>query len=135
MSTHTIKKCDICHKREGVELTYDDFANEPLTMNIHDVNGKKLKLSCNISIQYDNNDDDSIIDDVVESYKPSDTFDERLYNEQYMIQNEIAEAQLEHIRTNIPTITKHSGDLCKVCFKMMLKVITDYAKFNKEVTF
>jgi hypothetical protein len=106
-------------------------------MKMDNFDGVEMSIFCNITIRPDDDyNDDIVIDDVVNSYRPTDQFDaEAHYTGTYPNTRDIAEAQLEQIMMNTNTITHDNSDLCKVCFKTLLSMVEKYAKFDEEVKF
>jgi hypothetical protein len=137
MSKTILRRCDVCHKREGVEIEAGDFVDQALTMTMDNFDGSSLTISCNITIKNDSHPDgDNIIDDVINGYTPTDQFNSDIhYHDTYPTSRDIAEAQLEQIMVNTQNIGNDTSDLCKVCFKTMLSMVERYAKFDEEVKF
>lgn len=135
MSKQIILKCDVCHKIEGVDLKRSDFVTEPLQLELNDMDNKPLNVSCMLNIQPVDNSTNLIVDNVVNDYDPTSYIKDTTYVDDNNLNIMMMETQMDKLM-GIPRLpTSPSGDICKTCFKGMIRLLTDYAKFNEIVKF
>jgi len=135
MSKSTIRKCDVCQGREGVELTSYDFATEPLKMTMNGSDGEILTIACNVRVTSNNPPPEDIIDSVVDDYAPVDNMDYVMDAPPTNLNSIIAERQLSKIDSSMNLSTGNQNDLCKKCFHNMVKMLGVYASWEETVEF
>jgi len=137
MTTAMVRRCDICGKREGVELTENDFTTK-LSLKLKDYNGDPILVSCGIHTKplgSSKKADKHLIDDVIRDYNPIAYVDESIENSTNLIGNKLLKAHVKLIIDKSDSLYKHDSDICKCCFRGMMRLIKEYAKFEETVEF
>lgn len=123
-----IRTCELCGKTEGKELKSADFYDEAPIVKIKNHAGEIFNFQLNIDCWPDEEDSD-ILDDVLES---ADFFARQTQIAQmpqlpFVVMQPVEKEQSEQ---NVVEYT-----VCKVCFNMLVKIISNYGKFDKVENF
>jgi len=131
MGTKHTRYCDICNKEEGTgenQLLYDDFVDGGLHLKVGD-----NVISCRLNIVTDGESDEYITDSVIDNYNPVTYVTNEQVDSDIPVENVIVDNQLEYMMNK--SVNRSSGDICKKCFRGMVRLINDYASFNETVEF
>ena len=135
MSKKTVRRCDVCHRTEGIELEPEDFVTEPLTMTMNGWNGEVLTVACNVVVKSNNPPAEDIVESVIEDYTPLEDMTFQADGPANHLNSMMTDKQIANMDTSMNLASNYRGDLCKCCSHNMVKMLGIHAQWNKVVHF